>query len=696
MKKVYPPEENVLDRSIRFLKGVGPKRAALLIKLGVKTIEDLLFLFPRRYEDRRHITPMSSIEPDTFATLLVRVVGVEKRTTRKRNLELTIATITDGSQIAQALWFNRKRLENILLPGTVVALYGKARKSFGLLQVINPEFEIVEAEGSPEEAGKIVPVYPLTEGLNQRWLRLLVRQALMEYLPYVEEFMPPEILARNGLPSLKDALLGYHYPDDERCWKLCRKRLAFDELFLLQLGLAVKKTQLKNEAKAPRLSWHGPLQRDFIERCLNFELTGAQKKVLQEIADDVTKDVPMNRLLQGDVGSGKTVIAVAAMLASADAGFQSALMVPTEVLAKQHYSKISAWLDELNLKATLLTSSLTPQERQKAYDDIKVGKSNIVIGTHALIQEGVEFQRLGLVVIDEQHRFGVLQRLTLADKGKCPHVLVMTATPIPRTLALTVYGDLSVSVIDELPPGRSPIKTQWIRKSRLHDLYQFIKDRLSLGEQAYWVCPLIDESESLDATSVLERYESLCKEFSGFKVGLLHGRLDVAGKYEAYEAFVRHEMDLLVATSVIEVGVDVPSASIIVIEDAYRFGLSQLHQLRGRVGRGSIKGFCFLLGEAPTPEAKRRFKVLCSTNDGFVIAEEDLKLRGPGAFCGVRQHGITDFKVADLVKDVELLQKARVEAQKLVSEDPMLSKNPLLKRKLLITLGEALSLALTA
>jgi len=696
MTTICPPEESVLDRSVRFLGGVGPKRASLLMKLGVKTIEDLLFLFPRRYEDRRHITPLSSIEPDTFATLLVRIVGVEKRTTRKRNLNLTIATITDGSQIAQALWFNRKRLENILVPGSMVALYGKVKRSFGLLQVINPEFEIVEAKSSPEEMGKIVPVYPLTEGLNQRWLRQLVRQALMEYLPYVEEFMPTEILARNGLPSLKDALLGYHYPDDEGCWRLCRKRLAFDELFLLQLGLAVKKAQLKDEIKAPKLCWHGPLQRSFIERCLDFELTNAQKRVLDEIADDVTKDVPMNRLLQGDVGSGKTVIAVAAMLASADAGYQSALMVPTEVLAKQHYNKIRAWLDKLNLKATLLTSSLTPQERQKAYGDIKMGISDIVIGTHALIQEGVEFKGLGLVVIDEQHRFGVLQRLTLVDKGKSPHVLVMTATPIPRTLALTVYGDLSVSVIDELPPGRPPIKTQWIKKDRLHVLYQFIKERLSLGEQAYWVCPLIDESESLDATSVLERYESLREEFSGFKVGLLHGRLDVSGKDETYEAFVRHEIDLLVATSVIEVGIDVPSASIMVIEDAYRFGLSQLHQLRGRVGRGSSQGFCFLLGDAPTPEARKRFKVLCSTNDGFVIAEEDLKLRGPGAFCGVRQHGVTDFKVADLVKDVELLQKARTEAQKLVSADPTLSRYPLLKRKLFITLGETLSLALTA
>ena len=696
MMKASPSNENILAKDVRFLKGVGPKRSYLLSKLGIKTIEDLLYFFPRRYEDRRNITPISSLKPGIVTTMLVRIVGVEKKVTKRRNLDLTIATITDGTQIAQAIWFNRKRLEKVLTPGSMVALYGKVKSDFGMLQVVNPEFEVVESDATMEEMGRIVPVYPLTEGLNQRWLRLLIKGALSEYLPFVEEFMPSEILVRNELLPLKEAIWGYHYPDSEEQWGLCRKRLVFDELFLLQLGLALKKEQLEKETNAPVLLWHGPLQSAFIKECLTFKLTCAQERVLREIADDVTKSVPMNRLLQGDVGSGKTVVAVAAMLASVDAGYQAAMMVPTEVLAKQHYTKIVNWLSKLNLKVALLTSALTPQERGERYEDICEGRSHIVIGTHALIQEGVKFQRLGLVVIDEQHRFGVLQRRTLMDKGRHPHTLVMTATPIPRTLALTVYGDLSMSVVDELPPGRNPVRTQWIRKNKLPALYEFIKAKLSSGNQAYWVCPLIDESESIEATSVQERYKSLCQEFSNFRVGLLHGRLEVFDKDEAYQAFVRQEIDLLVATNVIEVGIDVPSANIIVIEDAYRFGLSQLHQLRGRVGRGKSQGFCFLLGEAPTPEARKRFKVLCSTNDGFIVAEEDLKLRGPGAFCGVRQHGITDFKVADLVKDVSLLYKARTEAQNLACLDPTLFQYPDLRKKLLSSLGDALSLIFTA
>jgi ATP-dependent DNA helicase RecG len=695
MSKASSAEEELLCKSVRFLKGVGPKRASLLSKLGVETVEDLLYFFPRRYEDRRQITPIKSLEPDSYAALLVRVVGVEKKITKKRNLNLTVATVTDGTEIAQALWFNKRGLENLLSMGTLVALFGKIKENYGMLQILNPEFEIIEKDTLPEEMGKIVPIYPLTEGLSQRWLRLLIRRTLSEYLSYVEEFLPEYIVLRYGFPPIKKAILGYHYPDDERDWKSCRRRLAFDELFLLQLGVAIKRRQMEEEISAPELGCGGPLQMEFVENCLNFKLTSAQEMVLGDICVDIFRKVPMNRLLQGDVGSGKTVIAVLAMLAAVDTGYQAAMMVPTEVLANQHYAKITNWLSKLNVEVTLLTSSLTPQERTERYEDIKSGRSRIVIGTHSLIQEGVEFRELGLVVIDEQHRFGVLQRRTLMDKGSYPHTLVMTATPIPRTLALTVYGDLSLSIIDELPPGRTPVRTQWIGKGKVKELYEFVKEKLLAGNQAYWVCPLIDESESIDATSVQKRYQSLCEIFCDFKVGLLHGRLGAPDKDETYRAFLRGDLDILVATSVIEVGIDVARANIMVIEDAYRFGLSQLHQLRGRVGRGGGQGYCFLLGEAPTPEARKRFKVMCSTSDGFVIAEEDLKLRGPGAFCGVRQHGITDFRVADLVNDVDLLDIAREEARVLVENDPSLDKYPKLRARLISTLGETLSLAIT-
>ena len=683
-----------LSSPARYIKGVGPKRAALLSRLGVNRVDDLLFLIPRRYEDRRHLTPLRSTMAGGFATVLARVVGVERKRAQKGNLEIVTALITDGSSFAKAVWFNRRGIEKLLKPGCNVAFYGKVEVRYGWLQIANPEFEILEGEASPEEMGKIVPVYPSTEGLNQRWIRRKVREVLEQFLPSIEDPLPQSLLVKRNLLPLREALSGIHYPESEDHWRESRTRLAYDELFLLQLGLAMRRKRYERDHKAPRLLWSGPLQVAFLKN-LPFSLTSAQERVLGEIGSDVERDVPMNRLLQGDVGSGKTLIAIASMLSAVDSGYQAALMAPTEVLARQHYIRVEETLGRMGIRCALLTSGFSQQEREVRLKGIASGEIDVIIGTHALIQEDVAFFKLGLVVIDEQHRFGVLQRQALTSKGLHPHVLVMTATPIPRTLAISVYGDLSMSVLDELPPGRKDVATRWVRRKELAKLYDFVRVEAMAGRQIYWVCPVIEESESQSVTSVLERYENLRETFADLRVGLMHGQLKSGDKDEVYEDFVGGKLDILVSTSVIEVGIDVPNATTMVIEDAHRFGLSQLHQLRGRVGRGSHKSYCFLLGEPSTPEGVERLKALCATQSGFDIAESDLRLRGPGEICGTRQHGITDFRVADLLRDASLLEMAREDANELISLDPNLEEFPSLKAKLLASLGEGLSLALT-
>jgi len=669
------------------LRGVGPRRAKLLQRLGLRTVEDLLLFFPHRYEDRRKVTPIKDVQPERKQLLLAQVLDVRAFSARGRRLEVVEALLFDGTGYARAVWFNRRDLSRHLRPGSRYFFYGKAVVKDGRLYLQSPEVD--EEEGTELS---ILPVYPTTQGLTQRFLRFLVSTALEEHADLLEETVPEEIRQRRGLMPLREAVRELHFPRDEESWRRARRSVAFEELFLLQVALALRRRAYSMEASPRKLVFDGPLLRSFLSS-LPFSLTAAQRRVLQEIASDCAGESPMNRLLQGDVGSGKTVVAFAAMLAAVDSGAQAALMAPTEILAQQHFEKLSEALYPLGIVPRLLVGSLKNSARQRALAELESGECPLAVGTHALIEEDVRFKELALVVVDEQHRFGVLQRGRLMAKGLHPHVLVMTATPIPRTLALTVYGDLAVSVIDEMPPGRKPVTTRWVREEERGALLRFLERQVREGRQVYWVCPLIEESEKVEAQNAVETFERLRRALPHLRIGLVHGQMRPQEREEAMREFKSGRLDLLVSTTVIEVGVDVPNATVMVIEDAWRFGLAQLHQLRGRVGRSSLESFCFLLGDPPTEEGKRRIEVLCSTSDGFEIAEEDLRMRGPGQICGTRQHGVTEFRVANLIKDMRLLEVARSEAQALVERDPGLAAHPNLRRALSRRLGEALDLA---
>jgi ATP-dependent DNA helicase RecG len=544
--------------------------------------------------------------------------------------------------------------------------------------------------------GGIVPIYPATAGLSAKWVRRIVWSAVTDYLSELEDFVPLSIRRKYDFADLSDSVAELHRPQDRKTWLAARNRLAFDELFLLQAGLLLrrqKRTGIRPYKSAALPG--GDKFRSFM-RSLPFELTGAQNRVIREIASDLASGAPMHRLLQGDVGSGKTAVAAASLLIAVDDGAQSAFMAPTEILAQQHFFRLRQILSPFGVSVELLTASLSARERRDVLDAISSGTAGIVVGTHAIFGSRVVFDRLELIVVDEQHRFGVLQKNALQAKGRSPHVLVMTATPIPRTLTLSVYGDLDVSVLDELPPGRTPVKTVHLRSSQMQRLLGFIRDTARRGRQAYWVCPLIEESENMDLTAAISRFQMLQKELPGLRAALLHGQLPAREKESVMGAFDAGDVDLLVATSVVEVGVDVPNATVMVIEDAARFGLAQLHQLRGRVGRGDGESHCVLLTGSSTREGAARIGAMLATSDGFKIAELDLRQRGPGEVCGVRQHGVTDFRVADLIRDRKLLELARREAELLLREDPGLQKEPLLLRTLIARLGPVLELAGTA
>ena len=667
------------DTPVRFLKGVGPVKASRLLTLGVQTVEDLLYLFPRRYENRGMAAPLGSLQAGSFSSAVATVLAIERKPTRRRNLTLVTALLSDGSSLAQAVWFNRKGLERVLTPGTKASFYGKVERRGGLLQYTNPEFEVLADEDDPSDQRTVVPVYPGTEGLYQKWLRRLISDALETFPGDLVDPLPPPIREAKGFMSRVPAVTQMHYPSGREEWALARKRLAYEELFLLQVALAIRKQGYREETGGEPLEWEGPLMKHFREGILPFSLTRSQEKVLGELAADSSGNVPMNRLLQGDVGSGKTAVAVIFLIAAVDSGFQGAIMAPTEILARQHFTGIPGWLAGPGVLANIAS-----------------GEPCIVVGTHALIQKTVRFGGLAAVVVDEQHRFGVLQRGALTAKGSHPHVLVMTATPIPRTLTLSVYGDLAFSVIDELPPGRTPTETRYLRDPDDPRLARFIANETAQGRRVYWVCPVIEESDKLPLMPVIRRHETLSKRFPGEKVGILHGQLPPEERQSTMERFVSGELSILVSTTVVEVGVDVRDATVMVIEDAHRFGLSQLHQLRGRVGRGEVGGFCFLVGKPGTEDGRARIEAMRTSSDGFEIAERDLALRGPGEICGVRQHGITDFKVADLVKDRDLLEEAREDAFTLVGSDPVLSGYPDLRREVFRKLGTKLKLAGTA
>ncbi len=673
-----------LDDSVQYLKGIGPERAKALKTVGIHTVEDLLYYIPRRYLDRSMILPMAKVRPGSTVTVIGRVEAFGKARTRRPQFHVILR---DKSGFIRLVWFSKPTwVSNLFDENDLVVASGQVTFYRGL-QMAHPEFEIVskksENEFSEDElihTGRVIPLYPSTAELRRvrldsRGFRRVLKPLLDETPHLVSECLPRTVIDDLKLSSLSEAIREIHFPDNLESAEKARERLAFEELFYLELMLALRKTKVDRE-EGIVFRKPGNLVRG-LGKALPFELTQAQKKVLREISADMMSKRSMHRLLQGDVGSGKTIVALIAMLMAVETGYQAALMAPTEILAEQHFITIHPMLEAREVKVCLLTSSVAGADRERALQNIKGGQAQVVIGTHALIQEKVEFSALGLLVIDEQHRFGVMQRAKLRQKGRSPDVLVMTATPIPRSLALTAYGDLDVSVIDSLPPGRKPIETSLWTESSKEKMHQFLEEQLQKGHQVYIVYPLVEESEKADLKAATESYELLKeKVFPRRRLALLHGRMKSRDREIVMHAFRRGDYDILVATTVIEVGVDVPNATVMVIEHAERFGLSQLHQLRGRIGRGADQSFCLLLANPPlSQEAEKRLKAMTATNDGFRISEMDLKLRGPGEFFGTRQHGMPELTIADIVTDARLLCRARDWAFKIVGDDPKLTHN---------------------
>ncbi|MCX5711028.1 MAG: ATP-dependent DNA helicase RecG [Candidatus Omnitrophica bacterium] len=660
------------DTSVQYLKGIGPKRAKAFAKVGVNTVEDLLYYFPRRYEDRRNFATIAQLKEKEVYTIKAEVLSVkERRSFRRRGFSITEAVVKDASGILSCVWFNQSYIKEYLKPGESLVLYGKAELYGTKLQMTNPEFEEVGPEDEFLNVGRIVPVYSQAAGFSQRSMRQLIKGALDAYLSKIQDCLPFDIRTRNNILNLAQSLLSIHFPESEEAHKRAYERLAFEEFFFFQLPLALRKLN-KREKEGIVHKVEGELVEDYISG-LPFKLTNAQNTVIKEIKADMSASAAMQRLLQGDVGSGKTVVAMAAAMIAIQSGYQAAFMVPTEILAKQHFEKIKD--QKSRIKTALLTGSSDNKEKQKLYNEIKEGKIGLIIGTHALLEEAVQFKNLGLVIIDEQHKFGVGQRALLPKKGANPDVLIMTATPIPRTLAITIYGDLDISVINELPPGRIPIKTMHYAENKRKEAFRLAREELEYGRQAYIIYPVIEESYALDMSGAKKMYEELKSgEFKEFKLGLIHGRLKELAQDKVMQDFKNKKIDLLIATTVLEVGIDIPNATCMIIEHAHRFGLSQLHQLRGRIGRSNLASFCILVSSAKTPDAGARMEAMVKYADGFRIAEEDLKIRGPGEFFGRRQHGLSELKIANPLTQMHLLKKAREEALGLVKQDPRLAE----------------------
>jgi ATP-dependent DNA helicase RecG len=661
-----------LGTPLQYLKGVGPQRAALLARKDLHTVEDALFFVPLRHEDRTRLTPFRALQPGQVYTCSGVIVGVSPPPHGRSRIPLTVM-LRDESGYAQASWFSAPYLARVFKRGQRLVLHGKAVRYRGAVVLQHPDYEIVEGDDDDRlHTGRLVPVYSTTEGLHQRTLRRLIWTIVESFAAQVPDPLPEPVRARRRLVDLPAAIRGIHFPPTEAALAAARRRLAFDDFLLLQLGLAILRSRAVR-ARGLALDPPGHLAGRLLA-ALPYRLTRAQERVWGEIRRDMAAPFPMHRLLQGDVGSGKTIVAALAVLTAVEAGYQAAVMAPTEILAEQHAMTFRQLLEPLGVPVTLLTSSLRTREREARRAAVASGAAPCVVGTHALVQEGVEFRRLGLAVIDEQHRFGVEQRARLRAKGEHPDLLVMTATPIPRTLALTLYGDLDVSVLDELPPGRRPVKTVARTEARRPQIYEFLRTQITEGRQAYVVYPLVEESEAVDLKAATDMAAHLQRDvFPDLTVGLLHGRLDFEEKEAIMRRFKAGQVHVLVSTTVIEVGIDVPNASVMVIEHAERFGLSQLHQLRGRVGRGPWPSYCILIHAARlTEDARQRIQAMVETNDGFKIAEADLRLRGPGEFFGTRQSGLPQFRVADLLRDAAILEEARAEAQTLVAGDPEL------------------------
>jgi ATP-dependent DNA helicase RecG len=671
-----------LDAAVSTLPGVSTAYTTRLARLGISTVGDLLYHFPHRYDDYSTLKPINQLEYGEETTIVGTIWETRARKTRGGS-EIVTSVIADASGTIEAVWFNQPYLLRQLRAGRRVVLSGKVDERLGRLILQSPAWEPLERELI--HTARLVPIYPLTRGITSRWLRRIIKRVVDHWAPRMEDYLPEAVRKRAGLMDLSAALRQIHFPDNRQVADEARRRLSFDEFFFIQLGMLGQRQRWQSQRGMP-IATNQPLL-DAFSTSLPFALTRAQQSSVEQILHDMAQSRPMSRLLQGDVGSGKTVVAAAAMLMAVAAGKQAALMAPTEILAEQHYRTVSAllagadtWGLDRPISVVLLTGSLGREERKELYATLASGQADIVVGTHALIQRHVTFRDLALVIVDEQHRFGVEQRGVLRSKGDSPHILVMSATPIPRSLALTIYGDLDISIIDELPPGRQQIETRWLVPRERERAYAFLRSQIEKGRQAFILYPLIEESSKVEAKAAVEEYERLRQDiFPDLRLGLLHGRMKGKEKDAIMAQFRRCEMDILVSTSVVEVGIDVPNATVMLVEGADRFGLAQLHQFRGRVGRGEHRSYCLLLSDAASPDDPQtkatweRLRAIEETQDGFVLAEKDLELRGPGDFFGVRQSGLPALRLASL-SNVRVLEQARTEAQAIFQEDPTLSK----------------------
>ena len=678
------------EKSIQYLKGVGPKRVKLLERLGIRTLEDLLYYFPWRYEDRRRLSSIQELRADQSFTIQGVIQSKRVIVTRGKRFRIVQILVGDHTGSILSKWFNQPYLSKMFEVGQKILLSGKV--SIHHVQRCelffnNPVFECIE-EGDESKAalslhmGRIVPVYHETRGISSRQIRLIIHQALKEFIRDLSEHIPSSLLKTFALPELRESIEAVHFPSGdsdlstlERAGTPAQHRVIFGEFLLLQLGLGLRRQEKKHFAAAHKLSGGGSHYKRHIES-LPYKLTKAQVRVLEEIQKDLSSGQNMNRLLQGDVGCGKTSVAMAAITVAVDNGYQAAFMVPTEILAEQHYQTVKKLLGPLGISCTLITQGHDRKGRKNVEAEIASGRLSVIIGTHALIQKTIQFHKLGLIVVDEQHKFGVMQRASLGKKGRSPHVLVMTATPIPRTLALSVYGDLDISIIDEIPGGRGPIQTKIYYESQRSELYVNLRREINKGRQAYIIYPLVEESEKLDLKAAVKMADTLQKTvYPDLQVGLLHGKLKTEEKEAMMASFREGKIHIMVATTVVEVGLDIPNASVMVIEHAERFGLAQLHQLRGRIGRGPYSSTCILMTSRRIGEdAMRRLQVLSTYRDGFKIAEEDLLIRGPGEFFGTRQSGLPELRAANIIRDASWLFRARESAQEILKKDPRLEQ----------------------